>query len=566
MGNSLLHRFDLGQDISEILRKNRISISAYRKAVSDYKNAHSKEEKRDLEDYLRHIKGNLRTQISQNDPKVVSLNKLKGELDNLLAPQLFEISKKEQAQRSKQAKELQTKITKIQAEVDEIRDNKIFVGAFEWRIEFPEVLDEDGRFVGFDCVIGNPPYIQLQKMGADADALQKMNYETYERTGDIYCLFYEMGMKLLKPGALLSFITSNKWMRAGYGEPLRKYFSEKQDVISLIDFAGYKVFDSATVDVNILTAVTRTPFGCTNACSINKDEFDITKLSDYVQTHSQTIKFGADAWSILSDIELSIKNKIEAVGTPLKDWNVDIFRGVLTGYNDAFIISSEKREEILANCIDESERQRTAAIIRPILRGRDIKRYGYSWSGLWLINTHNGTREGLERIHIEDYPSVKEHLDNYWLSIEKRADKGDTPYNLRNCAYLDEFSKPKIVWAELSRTGNSFAYSEDGAMVLNTCYILSFNDNDRHERELNTLLGFLNSKIALFYLDIISSKLDETGWRWLKQFVEQIPVPVQMAFKEEGQFTNKDSASINAQLYQQLGLSPAEAEYLEGLI
>ena len=285
-----------------------------------------------------------------------------------------------------------------------------------------------------------------------------------------------------------------------------------------------------------------------------------------MQTHSQTIKFGADAWSILSDIELSIKNKIEAVGTPLKDWNVDIFRGVLTGYNDAFIISSEKREEILANCIDESERQRTAAIIRPILRGRDIKRYGYSWSGLWLINTHNGTREGLERIHIEDYPSVKEHLDNYWLSIEKRADKGDTPYNLRNCAYLDEFSKPKIVWAELSRTGNSFAYSEDGAMVLNTCYILSFNDNDRHERELNTLLGFLNSKIALFYLDIISSKLDETGWRWLKQFVEQIPVPVQMAFKEEGQFTNKDSASINAQLYQQLGLSPAEAEYLEGLI
>ena len=187
--------------------------------------------------------------------------------------------------------------------------------------------------------------------------------------------------------------------------------------------------------------------------------------------------------------------------------------------------------------------------IGPILRGRDIKRYGYSWSGLWLINTHNGTKEGLERIHIEDYPSIKEHLDNYWLRLENRADKGDTPYNLRNCAYLDEFSKPKIVWAELSRTGNSFAYSDDGAMVLNTCYILSFNDNEFHEKELNALLGFLNSKVALFYLDIISSKLDETGWRWLKQFVELIPVPVQLIFKEDGQLTNKDSASINAQLY-----------------
>lgn len=161
---------------------------------------------------------------------------------------------------------------------------------------------------------------------------------------------------------------------------------------------------------------------------------------------------------------------------------------------------------------------------------------------------------------------MKRHLDNYLLSIEKRADKGDTPYNLRNCAYLDEFSKPKIVWAELSRTGNSFAYSDDGAMVLNTCYILTFNDNDCHDKELNTLLGFLNSKVALFYLDIISSKLDETGWRWLKQFVELIPVPKQIAFKEDGTLTNKDSASINAQLYKQLGLSMDETGYLESFI
>ena len=286
-----------------------------------------------------------------------------------------------------------------------------------------------------------------------------------------------------------------------------------------------------------------------------------------MQTHAVFSSFSSsESWSILSEIERSIKAKIEAVGTPLKDWDIQINYGIKTGFNDAFIIDSAKRNVILEACQSKDERQRTAEIIRPILRGRDIKRYGYSWSGLWLINTHNGTNEDLERIHIEDYPSVKEHLDNYWLSIEKRADKGDTPYNLRNCAYLDEFSKPKIVWAELSRTGNSFAYSDDGAMVLNTCYILSFNDTERHEKELNTLLGFLNSKVALFYLDIISSKLDETGWRWLKQFVEQIPVPVKMAFKEEGQLTNKDSASINAQLYQRLGLSPAEAEYLEGLI
>ena len=129
------------------------------------------------------------------------------------------------------------------------------------------------------------------------------------------------------------------------------------------------------------------------------------------QTGTECEFSGSDSWVILSPIEQSIKRKIEAVGTPLKDWDINIYRGVLTGYNEAFIISTEKREEILANCQSEDERKRTAELIRPILRGRDIKRYGYNWANLWLINTHNGIRGKLERIHIEDYPAVKAHLD-----------------------------------------------------------------------------------------------------------------------------------------------------------
>ena len=296
-----------------------------------------------------------------------------------------------------------------------------------------------------------------------------------------------------------------------------------------------------------------------------------------MQTHSQAITFAADAWSILNDIELSIKNKIEAAGTPLKDWNVDIFRGVLTGYNDAFIISSETREKILENCADESEKQRTSAIIRPILRGRDIKRYSYEYADQYIIATFPS-----RQYNIDDYPTLKQFLLSFGIErleqtgkeyiidgekVKARKKTNNKWFETQDSiSYWDEFSKPKIVWAELSRTGNSFAYSDDGAMVLNTCYILSFNDKEFHEKELNTLLGFLNSNVALFYLDIISSKLDETGWRWLKQFVELIPVPVQMVFKEDGQLTDKDSASINAQLYQLLGLSPDETEYLDRLI
>lgn len=517
VGNSLLHRFNLGQDISEILRKSGISISAYRKAVSDYKNAHSKEEKHDLEDYLRQIKGNLRTQIGLKDPKVVSLNKLNADLDNLLAPQLFEISKKEQAQRDKQAKDLQAKIAKIQAEVDEIKDNKIFVGAFEWRIEFPEVLDEDGRFVGFDCVIGNPPYIQLQKMGTDADTLQKMNYETYERTGDIYCLFYEMGMKLLKPGALLSFITSNKWMRANYGKSLREHLSSKYNPTLLIDFANNKIFDSATVLVNILSLEKCGNQGHTISCSV-EDGFDVSKLSDYVQTHAVSSSFSSsDSWSILSEIERSIKEKIEAVGTPLKDWDIQINYGIKTGFNDAFIIDSVKRNEILSACQTEEERQRTAEIIRPILRGRDIRRYGYEWADLWLINTHNGVKDSLERVHIEDYPAIKQHLDYYWDKIESRADKGDTPYNLRNCAYVDEFSKPKIVWGNLNTRGSYAMAPENMFINAPACMIVPGSQY---------LLTMLNSKVADYYIRNLGVVRNGGFFEYKPMFVEQIPVPL----------------------------------------
>ena len=159
-GNSLIHRFELQQDISEILKKTDITISQYKNAVNHYKNAHNKEEKRELEQMISTIKSTLRTQIQLHDPKILRKRQLEEKQKELLAPQLFEISKKEQTLRERQAKELQTKIDKLNAQIEEIESNKMYVGAFEWRIEFPEVLDDSGNFTGFDCVIGNPPILR----------------------------------------------------------------------------------------------------------------------------------------------------------------------------------------------------------------------------------------------------------------------------------------------------------------------------------------------------------------------------------------------------------------------
>ena len=331
---------------------------------------------------------------------------------------------------------------------------------------------------GFDIVIGNPPYIQLQNDGGKlAKLYANCNYKTFARTGDIYCLFYERGHQLLKPNGHLCYITSNKWMRAGYGEKTRDFFAKNTNPMLLIDFAGVKIFESATVDTNILLFAKAANEHKTWCAVTNKQNKDSVKnLSVFVQQSGAVCEFAnSDSWVILSPIEQSIKRKIEAVGTPLKDWDINIYRGVLTGYNEAFIISTEKREEILANCQSEDERERTAELIRPILRGRDIKRYGYNWANLWLINTHNGIRGKLERIHIEDYPAVKAHLDQYWDRISKRADKGDTPYNLRNCAYLEDFSKPKMLW---KRVGSilRFCYNDNETLGLDsTCFATGEN-------------------------------------------------------------------------------------------
>ncbi len=250
-------------------------------------------------------------------------------------------------------------------------------------------------------------------------------------------------------------------------------------------------------------------------------------MSDFVQQQGSICDFSnSDSWVILSPIEQSIKRKIEAVGTPLKDWDIQINYGIKTGCNDAFIISTEKREEILANCQTEDERKRTSELIRPILRGRDIKRYGYVDNGLYLINTHNGIRGRIPRIKIEDYPAVKAHLDQYWDRISTRADKGDTPYNLRNCAYLEDFNKPKIVYMEI-QTDNPiegypfpcFAFDRNDAMVANTAYIMSSNTCN-----MKYVLGVINSNVGRLLTKFYVTQLGVRQFRMLAQYVRKFPI------------------------------------------
>ncbi|ELH7303374.1 Eco57I restriction-modification methylase domain-containing protein [Campylobacter jejuni] len=396
---------------------------------------------------------------------------------------------------------------------------------FEWRFEFPEILDDDGNFKGFDLIIGNPPYIRQEELKELKPHLAK-NYKVYKGTSDIYTYFYELGFNVLKDNGVLSYITSNKYTRAGYGEALREFLLKNVKVLEYTDLNGIKVFDSATVDTSILCfEKSKSKDNKFKYLSLSNEilktcAYDIGLYKDFAEFSQNSLS--KESFTFSDENTSALKAKIERIGTPLKDWHgLNINYGIKTGFNEAFIITTEKKDEILANCKDEDEKERTSKLIRKMLRGRDIKRYSYEWAGLWVINTHNGYKnqngEKVEAINIEHYPSLKKHFDEFYPQLEKRADKGLTPYNLRNCAYLDEFEKEKIVYAEMTKEA-CFMLDNSNFFINQTCYMLISPYN-------KYLIGILNSNIIFYYMQQISSNLGEGAFRWIKQYIEKLPIP-----------------------------------------
>jgi len=475
----------------------------------------------------------LKEQFSQiSDPQDPDFKKLK-EKQDLLNNLSLQTNINFDESYVKAWRENLDKLIKEVSELQNIYDEKqktIYKNAFEWRFEFPEVLNDDGDYVGFDAVIGNPPYIQLQKAYNDtmkyADLYKTMNYETFDRTGDIYCLFYERGIQIAKDNGILCYISSNKWMRAGYGEKLRNFFL-KYNPLLLLDL-GPGIFESATVDTCIMMLqkndMSKSNQYSLKAVTITKERNLPLEIDKQVKGKSVTLsKLSKDAWFIGSDAEQKLKEKIEHIGKPLKDWDVKIYRGVLTGLNEAFIIDNTKRQEILDNCKDEDERRRTEAIIKPILRGRDIKRYYYEWAGLWVIVipagwTNEKRKNEAPEFFIEcQFPSLIKYLKNFETKAKKRDDQGDYWWELRACAYYPEFEKEKVVWAETDQSFNTVIVPS--CMYLQkTCFMII----TKIPKIIN---AFLNSSIIQWYIRKRSSNLGEKGMSLTKQTVETIPIP-----------------------------------------
>lgn len=396
---------------------------------------------------------------------------------------------------------------------------------FEWRFEFPEILDDDGNFKGFDLIIGNPPYIRQEELKELKPHLAK-NYKVYKGTSDIYTYFYELGFNVLKDNGVLSYITSNKYTRAGYGEALREFLLKNVKVLEYTDLNGIKVFDSATVDTSIL---------CFEKSKSKDNKFKYLALSNEIlKTCAYNIglykdfaefsqnSLSKESFTFSDENTSALKAKIERIGTPLKEWQgLNIYRGILTGYNEAFIITTEKRNEILANCKDEAEKERTAKLIRKMLRGRDIKRYSYEWAGLWVIGTFPSLK-----IDIEQYPALKQYLSQFLPRIEQSGEKGCRKKTSNkwfetqdNIAYYEEFEKEILVWKAVGRN-LAFALTEKNTLVSAPSSFISADAN-----LLKYFCGILLSHVLKWLILQISDTTGAGDLMLNNQSLERLSIP-----------------------------------------
>ncbi|GAA9916544.1 class I SAM-dependent DNA methyltransferase [Helicobacter pylori] len=413
-----------------------------------------------------------------------------------------------------------------------------FNNSLEWRFEFPEVLDDEGDFLGFDCIIGNPPYIRQEQIREIKPLLQKQYQDFYNSTADIYTYFFALSYRLLKEKGFNAFITSNKYARAKYGAQLRELLLKKTTIVGYMELNALKVFESATVDTSIMSFIKQTP---PKESVFNYYEPTPDDKSDLKSARSLLMKQNAlstESFIFADATLLDLRGKMESVGTPLKDWDIQIYRGILTGANEAFIITTEKREEILNACKTQEERDRTEALIKPILRGKDIKRYSYEWAGEWVIfipwhfpNTNNPKNmEENEQDFSIHYPIIYSHLLSHKDKLLKR-NKDETGkryewYCLQRWAanYYQDFEKEKIVYGEIVQEPRF--YLDNGECELGYFYAeaTSFILTGEH---LRYLLGMLHSKLITFAFKVFyaGGGLGESGYRYKKAFIERLPIP-----------------------------------------
>ncbi|MGB3208480.1 MAG: TaqI-like C-terminal specificity domain-containing protein, partial [Crinalium sp.] len=402
---------------------------------------------------------------------------------------------------------------------------KIYENALEWRFEFPEVLNDEGDFVGFDVVIGNPPYIRQEEIKEFKPVLQQ-NYQCYTGTADLFVYFYELSLQLLKPEGYLTYISSNKYFRASYGERLRQLLTNSTTIYNLIDFGDFPVFEEAIAyPTIIILSKIKSDENIIKALSWDKaKQENIEHFATVLEQDSLTISqkhLKSDGWRLESSQILDLLAKIRNVGTPLGEYvNGRFYRGILTGFNEAFVVDKATRDRLI------DEHPSSAEVLKPFLRGRDVKRWNVEFAEQYLIKIESSenkkhpwsdqTEKEAEKIFAQTYPAIYKYFSQFREALIKRSDQGKFFWELRSCIYWQEFEQPKIIYPDIYEH-QSFAIDRLDFYSGNTCYFIPTDEM--------WLCGLLNSQLVEWFYSKISNSIRGGYLRAFSDYIKQIPIP-----------------------------------------
>lgn len=458
-----------------------------------------------------------------------------------------------------------------------------YSNSLEWMFEFPEILDDEGRFTGFDAIIGNPPYIHLEDMKKTSEIYGSMGgkaspvYTTYNKRGDIYCLFVERAMSLLKENGFASYIMQNKWMQASYGKELREFFLNVR-LEKLIDFGDIQVFDDATTYPCIFVAQKAAPATEFTASTLKElERADFTKSIDQFAEKFALEHLSSDTWTLSSQWESDLLRRLDNEMITLGKYvGGEAYRGVLTGLTKAFLIDENTKKKIIEE--DKNAKQ----VIHPFLQGRDVKTYEEPSVNHYLILFPKGfsskflakdviaseTKQSKCNLNEDDmwkhfeksFPSIAQWLAPFAEAGKKRGDKGDYWWELRACDYYDEFAKPKIMYQKF-QVKPCFVYDDHGLYCNDSMWIIP--------TENKALLALLNSKMAWWLMKKKCTQI-QNGVQLIWQYLSKIPVPRELpqelatladqiiAAKKIGKDTTELEAQVNTLVYQLYGVTDAE--------
>jgi hypothetical protein len=422
------------------------------------------------------------------------------------------------AAKKKLADQIHAEETDLRASLQESET----AGSVDWRVAFAEAFKNGG----FDIALENPPYVRQEMFKASKPILRRNFPQVYVATADLYVYFYARTHQILRPGGTACFISSNKWLKAGYGEALRRFFGLSTWVESVVDFGHAKqIFQDADVFPSILVfrkPSAEAPPPTARVCAIPRERLRLDDLSRQVETEGFEVprdQLGSDTWTLEPPGVLALLEKIRRVGIPLREVaGAEPLSGTKTGFNDAFLLDTATKERLVA------AEPKSADLFKPYLRGQDVNRWHAEWAGLWMLALKSSgnhpwpwARAGrrAESVFAATYPAIHAHLNQYRDSLIKRQDQGEHWWELRACAYWEKFDQPKIIYPEITWRAE-WCYDECSLHINNTVYILPSADH--------WILSVVNSPLMWWFAWRNAVHGKDEALRFIREFVQELPI------------------------------------------